>query len=68
MLCFREMLMTTGWVLQVLSTFDCTYKYSAHNCSACREAYKVWLCGMSFPACGPNNAYVWKWCYCDHVR
>jgi len=43
---------------QLLGSFDCKYKYSAHSCDACRDAYRYWVCGMAFPECGPNDAYV----------
>lgn len=41
---------------KILRKYDCTNKYNAHSCDACRDAYRYWVCGMSFPACGPGSS------------
>lgn len=39
----------------VLARFDCSSRYSSHNCSSCRDAYKFWVCGMMLPACSDTG-------------
>ena len=45
-------------MLRVLSTFDCSRKYSYFTCDQCRAYYKRWICLMRLPRCtmGPDDA------------
>ena len=38
-------------MVSVLSTFDCTRKYSYFTCEHCRTFYKRWICLMRLPRC-----------------
>lgn len=38
-------------MVRVLSTFDCTRKYSYFTCEHCRNFYKRWICLMRLPRC-----------------
>ena len=39
----------------VLNQYDCRTRYSLHNCSDCRDAYKYWACGVTLPRCTPTE-------------
>ena len=41
---------------KVLNTYDCSRSYGYHDCSACRDAYKYWLCSYMFPKCGKSSS------------
>ena len=38
-------------MIRVLSTFDCSQKYSYYTCDQCRAYYKRWICLMRLPRC-----------------
>ena len=54
-------------MIEKLSTYDCSRPYGYHGCSACREAYKYWICGQMFPLCDSKNAKLDKHDLCISI-
>ena len=40
---------------QVLRSYDCRTRYSVHNCTDCRDAYRYWSCAIVFPRCATRT-------------